>query len=65
MFAELAREFHLSYIPFFLENIIENRRLLQEDELHPTAAAQPLLLKEILPTINKVLEEDVKQPASQ
>jgi acyl-CoA thioesterase-1 len=65
VFAELAREFHLSYIPFFLENIIGNRRLLQEDELHPTAAAQPLLLKEILPTINKVLEEDVKQPASQ
>ncbi len=55
VFSGLAKKYQLSYVPFFLEEIIKNRKLLQEDELHPTADAQPLLLKEILPTINKVL----------
>ncbi|MCF6189669.1 MAG: arylesterase [Cocleimonas sp.] len=50
-FSDLAEKYQLPFIPFFLENIIEDRKLLQEDELHPTAEAQPLLLKSILPTI--------------
>jgi len=55
VFTNLAEEYQLPFIPFFLEDIIENFDYLQADELHPTASAQPLLLKKVLPTIKKEL----------
>lgn len=56
-FSELAEKYKLPFIPFFLESIIEDLKLLQEDELHPTAEAQPLLLKSILPIVRDELEQ--------
>lgn len=61
LFSELANEFQIPYIPFFMATIIENLELLQEDELHPTAEAQPLLLKEILPTLSNLLRKKEKK----
>lgn len=55
VFTDLAEEYKLPFIPFFLEGIIENYDYLQADELHPTASAQPLLLKKVLPMIRKEL----------
>ena len=55
VFSGLAKEYQLPFVPFFLSGIIEKLELLQEDELHPTAEAQPLLLKEVLPTIEASL----------
>ena len=59
VFSELAKEYQLPFIPFFLENVIKNLQLLQQDELHPTAEAQPLLLRKVLPTIKRELNEKV------
>lgn len=56
LFSELATEYQLPFIPFLLEDIIDNLSLFQEDELHPTAEAQPLLLKFILPTLMQTLK---------
>ncbi|WP_343812572.1 arylesterase [Cocleimonas flava] len=55
VFADLAEKYDLPFIPFFMEDIAQNFDYLQADELHPTASAQPLLLKKILPTIKKEL----------
>ena len=55
VFTDLAEKYKLPFIPFFMEDIAENFDYLQADELHPTASAQPLLLKKILPTIKKEL----------
>lgn len=49
IFADVAKEYKLPFIPFFLEGVVEKLELLQEDELHPTAEAQPILLKKVLP----------------
>ena len=57
VFSELAKEYQLPFIPFFLESVIKNLQLLQQDELHPTAEAQPLLLRKILPIIKRELRE--------
>jgi acyl-CoA thioesterase-1 len=43
-FAEVARETKSAYVPFLLERIADRRELFQPDQIHPTAAAQPLLL---------------------
>lgn len=61
IFTDLADKYKLSFIPFLLENIIEDLTLLQEDELHPTAEAQPLILEIILPVIRSTLLETVQK----
>ncbi|WP_373976165.1 arylesterase [Chitinibacter sp. SCUT-21] len=44
----LAKQYKVSLSPFLLEPVINNNQYFQADQLHPTAAAQPLLLKYIL-----------------
>ncbi len=57
IFKDLAEKYQLPFIPFFLENIVEDLKLLQEDELHPTAEAQPLILEKILPVVSTELNK--------
>jgi acyl-CoA thioesterase I len=46
-YAELAREYRTAFVPFLLEGVAEKRELLQSDDMHPTAQAQPILLENI------------------
>ena len=55
-FVELANDHQLPFIPFFLENVMQDLKLLQADELHPTAEAQPIILESILPILESALE---------
>jgi acyl-CoA thioesterase-1 len=43
MYAELAREQQVALLPFLLEPIAADRGNFLDDNLHPTAAAQPAL----------------------
>ena len=53
----LAAEKHqTSLIPFLLENVALNPTLMQADEFHPTATAQPYLLENVLPTLLPLLQ---------
>lgn len=56
-FSELAEDYELPFIPFFLENVMLNSTLLQADDLHPTAEAQPLILEYIFPILQNTLEK--------
>ena len=44
MYSRLARETKSSLVPFFLEDVASKPDLFQADRIHPTAAAQPLML---------------------
>jgi acyl-CoA thioesterase-1 len=55
MYAELAKEYGVPLVPFFMEKVALDRDLMQEDGLHPTAAAQPLLLDAAWPALRKLL----------
>jgi len=57
VFNDLAKQYKLPFIPFFLEKVIVDLTLLQEDELHPTTDAQPIILSSILPTVIKLIAE--------
>jgi acyl-CoA thioesterase-1 len=46
-FAEVAKQHKAGYVPFLLEGIGERRELFQPDQIHPTAAAQPLILETV------------------
>ena len=46
-FVEVAREQKAALVPFMLEGIASTRANFQPDNLHPTAAAQPIILETI------------------
>jgi len=49
MFPELAASRHLLLYPFFLDGVLEDRRLVQPDGLHPTAAGVDVIVAGVLP----------------
>ena len=55
-FGEIARAQRVPLVPFLLEGFAEKRELFQADQLHPTAAAQPLILESVW----KVLGPEIK-----
>ncbi|MBI3068259.1 MAG: arylesterase, partial [Betaproteobacteria bacterium] len=57
VFGEIAGRQRVPLVPFLLEGFAENRDYFQSDGLHPTAAAQPLILE----TVWKKLEPMLKR----
>lgn len=51
LYPDLARRQKIPLVPFLLEGIADQLELFQPDRLHPTAAAQPRILKNVLPVI--------------
>ena len=47
VFPRVAEEQNVALMPFFLESIALRDELFQDDRLHPTAPAQPILLDEV------------------
>jgi len=47
VFPRVAAEQNVALMPFFLESIALRDELFQDDRLHPTAPAQPILLDEV------------------
>jgi acyl-CoA thioesterase I len=55
IYAQLAKDHHAGLVPFLLQGIALHPELMQEDGLHPTAAAQPKVLENVSPALEKVL----------
>ncbi len=51
IYAQLAKENHAALVPFLLQGIALDRNAMQEDGLHPTAAAQPRVLNNVWPAL--------------
>lgn len=54
-YQELADRYDLNLIPFLLEGIADNRALMQDDGIHPTAEAQPMVLDIVWPALLEML----------
>ncbi|OZG72206.1 arylesterase [Hahella sp. CCB-MM4] len=57
IFQELAEQYELPLIPFFLDGIALDSSLMQSDGIHPNATAQPLLLDKVRQVLDPVLAE--------
>jgi len=57
VYAEVASELDIRWIEFFMEGVALNDELLQEDRIHPNAAAQPILLDNAWPVIRATLDQ--------
>ncbi len=47
VFSEVARRQKAAFVPFMLEGIAGRREMFLDDNLHPTAAAQPIILENV------------------
>ena len=55
VFRDLARQHKLAFEPFFLSKIALEQGMIQEDGLHPTAKAQPVMLDTMWPALKPLL----------
>jgi acyl-CoA thioesterase I len=57
LYGELAQHYATPLVDFFLEGVANDPKLMQADEIHPTSAAQPRLLDNLWPALQKVLKK--------
>lgn len=55
-FGEIAAEFDLPLIPFLIDGIPQQPELMQDDDIHPRAEAQPLIVDIVWPVLEPVLQ---------
>lgn len=55
VYRQLAEEFGVPWIEFFMDGVALNDELMQDDGIHPTAEAQPRLLDNAWPIISDAL----------
>ncbi|EPC01211.1 hypothetical protein L861_11595 [Litchfieldella anticariensis FP35 = DSM 16096] len=58
-YTELAETYNVPLVPFILENIALDESLMQGDGIHPTASAQPIILDNVWPKLETLLERHV------
>lgn len=47
VYADIAKKYQTALVPYLFRGIDQRRDLFQADDLHPTAAAQPILLENV------------------
>ncbi len=57
LYPVLAKKFNVPLVPFLLEGIADQPEKFQADRLHPVAEAQPLLLDNVWPVLEKILKK--------
>ena len=58
MYTELSEQYGIALMPFLLEDIALEPGLMQEDGIHPTALAQPLILDRVWAELQPILARD-------
>ncbi len=56
VFRQVAEEYDIPLVPKFLAGVAEDPKLMQDDGIHPAAAAQPMLLENLWPKLEPLLE---------
>jgi acyl-CoA thioesterase-1 len=61
LYPGLAKKARVPLVPFLLDGVAEKRELFQPDQLHPTAAAQPVILANVWPVLEPLLRRPAKK----
>jgi acyl-CoA thioesterase-1 len=59
LYQRLADRYGIPLVPMMLENIAENRALMQQDGIHPKAEAQAQLMQNVWTGLKPVLENKI------
>ena len=57
LYAELAKQYDVALVDFFLEGVALDDTLMQEDGIHPSSKAQGRLLANVWPTLQTILKK--------
>lgn len=55
VYPALAEQYDVALVPFLLEGVALNRELMQADQVHPTAAAQGIILDNVWQVLRPLL----------
>lgn len=55
MFADLAKEYRLAFVPFLLDEVALKPDLMQDDGIHPNARGQSQMLENVWPALSTLL----------
>jgi len=55
-YGELAKRYKTALVPFLLEDFADKQELFQPDRIHPTEAAQPLMLQRVWKSLQPLLK---------
>jgi len=55
IYERVAKAEQASLVPFFLDGVAQRNELFQADRIHPTAQAQPIMLSNVWPALEKLL----------
>ena len=60
LYQRLADSYEIPLVPRMLEQVAENRELMQQDGIHPKATAQPKVMKNIWLGLKPLLDKNIK-----
>ena len=55
LYEKIADKYEVAYMPFMLKGVALNKSLMQEDGIHPNKDGQPIVLRNILPYLEPLL----------
>ena len=64
-YAELAKRYQTALVPFLLEDFAEKQELFQPDRIHPTEAAQPLMMERVWKALRPLLKSEKQKTKKQ
>ncbi|GAB7126421.1 arylesterase [Silvimonas sp. JCM 19000] len=64
MYSTLAAQYHTTLTPFLLAPVITRPELFQNDQLHPVAVAEPMVMEQIYKDIQPLLKPAAARSAS-
>ena len=56
LYSRLSERYKVPLVPRMLDQVAENRELMQQDGIHPTAAAQPQIMRNVWARLEPMLE---------
>ena len=58
IFARLAEERRIAYVPFLMDGVGGQRDMMQTDGLHPNEAAQTVMMEHVWSALQPLLKDD-------
>ena len=59
LYSRLSDQYTVPLVPRMLDQVAENRELMQQDGIHPNAAAQPQIMKNVWAGLEPILKKTV------
>lgn len=55
MYSDIAKEKNVVLVPFILNDVAGHPELMQADGIHPTEAAQPMIIEQVWPAVRQAI----------